>query len=156
MARVRYQVDGVPQDGSAHAFFPVPSLTPAGQFSLRWTISGSPGTARVPSPRPAGSFRASPSPQWAGPSDVAPDWFAPQLWVNFINELPVGPSAAGSGVRYLPGRVAQPVDPVVPLGTLGPLGPSQVVMGGRKVGGRRSMHWPRVLTRWPNLAGEYE
>lgn len=155
MATVRYQVDQVPQNAWAHAFFPTPTLSPAGQFSLRRFISGAPGTARVTSPRPAGAYSLSPSPAWRDPSHSAPDWFAPQLWLNDIRELPVGPTASGRGVCYLPHRVAETVPPVVPQGTLGPLGPSAVVMGGRKVGGRRSMHWPRVIPRWPNLSGRY-
>jgi hypothetical protein len=153
MATVRYQVDGVPETAWAHAFFPMPGLTPAASSSIRRFIQGYPGTERIPSPRPAGAYRASPSPQFQGPSDVAPDWFAPQLWSHDIRELPVGPTHAGTGINYLPHRKAFPVDPIVPQGTLGPLGPSQVAMTGRKVGGRRSMHWLRSVISWPSLGG---
>jgi hypothetical protein len=79
---------------------------------------------------------------------VAPDWFCPQVAVQDIRRL-------GPPVSYMPHRAAQLVPPVVPVGKLGPLGPSPVVMRGRKVGGRRSMHWPRVIPRWPNLRGSY-
>lgn len=171
MAHVRYQVDGVPQDGRAHAWFPQPGLTPAGFSSVRRFISGWPGTVRVPTTKAGvpgvthscvgldsnynASGTLSLSPDYVPPSAVAPDWFAPQVWLSEINELPTAPSSSGMGIRRLPARVAVEVPPVTPLGTWGPLGPSQVAMGGRKVGGRRSMIWPRVITRWPNLGGEY-
>lgn len=156
MAHVAYQVDGVPQTEWAHAFFPTPGLTPAGATSLTRFVSGLAGTERIPSPKPAGAFRASSSRQYHAPSEVAPDWFAPQIWTDYYTiHAQIAPTSGGSGVKYMPHRVAQQVPPVVPQGTLGALGPSQVAMGGRKVGGRRSMHWPRLLPRWPNLAGEY-
>lgn len=149
MATVRYQVDGLDDNSHAHAFFPVPGLTPAAQSSLRYRISGVPGTMRVPSPRPAGAFAASTSPEWLSPSDAAPDWFAPQIWVNDISGLPVGPTASGRGIRYLPGRRAQIVPPVTPQA-----GVAGVAMTGRKIGGRRSMHWPRSIIRWPGLGSK--
>lgn len=135
----------------------MPSLSPAGQFSVRRFIHGYPGTLRMPSPDPAGSYTLSRSPEWKPNShpDVTPDWWAPQLWWNDIAELPVGPSHAGSGVHYLPHRVARPVPPVTPQGWLGVQGPGPVAMGGRKIGGKRSMKWPRLVPRWPNLRGDY-
>jgi hypothetical protein len=156
MATVRYQVDDVPHNEWAHAFFPTPGLTPAGQFSLRRMIHGFPGTRPVPSPRPAGSATLSTSSAWKPPSSVAPDTLSPQLWWDDIAELHVAPSHAGSGIRYMPHVVAVEVPPVVPIGALGPLGPARVAMTGRKVGGRRAMKWPRSIIRWPNLAGKYD
>lgn len=157
MPVVRYQVDEVPANAWAEAFFPTPGLTPAGQFSLRRMITGFPGTVRVTSPRPAGAYRASSSPEWQSPSDVAPNWFAPQLWLDSYTQYAhIGATPSGGGVSYMPKQVAAPVEPVVPQGTLGPLGPSKVAMGGRKIGGRRAMHWPRVVPRWPNLNGDYQ
>lgn len=157
MASVRYQVDGVHQDSWAHAWFPTPPLSPAGTSSVRYMIHGSPGTERVPSPSPR--FDRTASHLAGGPyrngSDVAPDWFAPQVWFTEIKDMPVGPSSSGLGIRYLPKRVAVEVPPVVPVNAQwGPNGPSPIAMSGRKIGGRRSMHWPRSLIRWPNLRGE--
>jgi hypothetical protein len=149
MAQVRYQVDGVPAYAIA-AFMPAPGTTPAGRFSIRRFIHGAPGTMPVRSPKPAGAFRLSPSRQYSPPSEVAPDYFLPQLYVNEIAELPIG-----GGVSYLPKPVAAKVPPVVPQGALGPQGPARVAQSGRKVGGRRSMHWPRTIVRWPDLAGKY-
>lgn len=140
MAVVRYQVDEIP-DLYMHAFTPMPGLSPAGSSHGIIRVFGSPGTTKVPSPPPAFSGRMSCSPLWRSPSDVAPDWFAPQLWLADITNL-------GPPVHYLPNRSGVPA----PVGTVG--GVSEVAMGGRKVGGRRSMKWPRNLIRWPNLKGQ--
>lgn len=154
MATVRYQVDGVHQNAWSHAFFPTPGLTPAGQFSLRRFIRGFPGTMRVDSPAPAGAFRASPSPEFHSPSEVAPPWFAPQIWYDDLRGgRPISPTSSGAGISYMPHQAAHQVEPAVPIGSTGPLGPSQVAMSGRKIGGRRSMKWPRTIITWPSLSG---
>jgi hypothetical protein len=114
---------------------------------VRWTIYGAWGTEEVPvSPNHTASGTLSRSPHWAPPSSVAPNYFRPQIAVQDIRRL-------GPPVSYLPHPFAQLVDPVVPIGQRGPLGPSAVVQRGRKIGGRRSMHWPRVFPFWPNLRG---
>lgn len=142
MATVRYRVHGVP-DQWVDAFFPMPTLTPAGATSVSRFTYGAPGTYAVPlSDNHNASGTLSSNPAWAPPSHVAPDYFLPQLYVNDIREL-------GPTVRYLPQRVAPIVPPVTPIGAHGPLGPSDVAMGGRKVGGLRSMFWPRARLRWP-------
>ena len=147
MATVRYQVDGVPAY-AIHAFMPTPGLSPAGSSSITRFTHGAPGTMPVPSPKPAGAFRLSCSPQYSPPSEVAPDYFLPQLYFNEIAELRLA-----GGVSYLPPPVAHEVAPVTPQGAHGPQGPAKVAMAGRKVGGRRSMHWPRAIISWPDLAG---
>lgn len=146
MGTVRYKVDGVPGQW-ADAWMPMPTLSPAGATSVSWTIQGAWGTEDVPvSSNHNASGTLSSSPQWKPPSAVAPDYFCPQVAVQDIRSL-------GPPVHYMPHSLAQLVDPVVPLGTHGPIGPSAVVMRGRKIGGRRSMHWPRVVPRWPGLGG---
>lgn len=147
MARVRYRVDGVP-DAWRDAWFPTPGLTPAGATSVARFTHGAPGTVPVHTPRPAGSFSLSRSPEWLPPSAVAPDATLFNEYVNFIDEFVIA-----GGVSYMPRQVAALVPPVGDIGNRGELGPSRVAMGGRKVGGRRSMHWPRVVTRWPGLRG---
>lgn len=147
MATVRYRVDGVPP-GWIDAFTPRPTLTPAGTFSIRHTISASWGTEDIPSPRPAGSARLSSSPRWHPPSDVAPDYFRPDVAVVDIRQMGGGGANAGR-IRFQPRRAA--VAPI-PVGTIN-YPPAPVAMRGRKIGGRRSMHWPRVITRWPGLDG---
>ena len=158
MATVRYQVDQVPQNEWASAFFPPPCLSPAGQFSIGRMIHGFPGTWRIQAPDAAGSQTLSKNPDWAPWSDsrVSPNWFAPQLWWNDVAELGGGGSSAGNKLAYLPRRRAQVVPPFIPQGERGIQGPGPVAMGGRKIGGRRSMHWLRSIPRWPNLAGEQE
>ena len=147
MPVVRYAVDGVPPQW-AEAFMPMPTLSPAGATSESWSIYGAWGTEEVPeSPNHTASGTLSRSPEWRPPSSVAPDYFLPQVAVQDIRRL-------GPPVHYLPLRAATLVEPVTPQGTLGPLGPSAVHMRGRKIGGRRSMHWPRVVPRWPNLRGQ--
>lgn len=149
----------------------MPPLSPAGFSSIRRFITGWAGTVQVPTTKAGvpgvtkscigldsnynASGTLSVSPHYVPPSATAPDWFAPQVWLSTINELPTAPSASGMGIRRLPARAAVSVPPVTPIGQVGPLGPSKVAMGGRKVGGRRSMRWPRVVTRWPNLRGDY-
>lgn len=146
MSTVRYRVDDVPPQW-ADAFMPMPTLSPAGATSVSWTIHAAWGTEDVPlSPNHKASGTLSKSPEWKDQSAVAPNYFRPQVAVQDITRL-------GPPVRYMPGTVAQLVPPVEPLGQLGPQGPSAVVMRGRKIGGRRSMHWPRVVPRWPNLRG---
>lgn len=126
---------------------PMPTLSPAGATSVSWSISAAWGTEEVPvSPNHNASGTMSSSPDWHPPSAVAPDYFCPDIAVQDIRRL-------GPQVHYMPLPFAELVDPVVPLGALGPQGPSAVVMRGRKIGGRRSMHWPRVVARWPNLRG---
>jgi hypothetical protein len=146
VATVRYQVDDVPSQW-ADAWFPMPTLSPAGATSVSRFTFGAPGTEAVPvSPNHKASGSLSRSPEWHDPSSVAPDSFNPQLYVNDISQL-------GPTVHYLPLRQAILVEPVVPIGSLGPQGPPSVHMRGRKIGGRRSMHWPRVVPRWPGLSG---
>ncbi|HUO48229.1 MAG TPA: hypothetical protein VMU09_05300, partial [Acidimicrobiales bacterium] len=116
--------------------------------SISRFTKGAPGTVPVHTPRPAGSMSLSRSPEWLPGSAVAPDATVCNEYVNEIAELKIA-----GGVSYMPRQVAALVEPVGHIGSHGPLGPSQVVMGGRKVGGRRSMHWPRTITRWPNLRG---
>lgn len=143
MATVRYVVRDVPPQW-LDAWLPMPTLSPAGATSVSRFTFGAPGTEPVPSPRPRGSMTLSSSPAWSPPSSVAPDWFLPQLYVNDIRAL-------GPTVRYLPQRVAPLVPPVESIGAVGPQGPSQVAMNGRKVGGLRSMFWPRRRIVWPPL-----
>lgn len=159
MPVVRYQVDDVHADAWAHAFFPTPGLTPAGQSSLQYTIHGYPGTMQVDSPSPRfdwvgrhlGGRSGVPGVGYLNGSDVAPNWIAPQIWWNDIANI----REPGLKLHRLPFKEAQLVGPVTPLGTVGPLGPSRVAMGGRKIGGRRGMKWPRPFIRWPNLKGQY-
>jgi hypothetical protein len=147
VAQVRYKVDDVPAQW-ADAFMPMPTLSPAGATSVSWSIHAAWGTEQVPvSANHTASGTLSRSPEWHPPSSVAPDWFCPDVAVQDIRRL-------GPPVSYMPHPVAQLVEPVVPLGTQGPQGPSAVVMRGRKVGGRRSMHWPRVVPFWPGLRGQ--
>lgn len=140
MATVRYTVTGVPEQW-VDAFMPMPTLTATAATSVSRFTYGAPGTEPVPSPRPAGSGTLSNNPAWAPPSSVAPTTFNPTLYVNDIREL-------GPQVRYLPARVASLVPAVGEIG-----GVSDVAMNGRKVGGRRSMFWPRPNTVWPNVNG---
>jgi hypothetical protein len=146
MSTVRYRVDDIPPQW-ADAFLPMPTLTPAAATSVSWTIHASWGTEAVPvSPNHTASGSLSRSPDWLPPSAVAPDYILPDVVVQDIRLL-------GPPVHYMPMPFAQLVDPVQPIGTLNDLGPSAVVMRGRKIGGRRAMHWPRVVTRWPGLGG---
>ncbi len=146
MSTVRYRVDGVPSQW-AEAWMPMPTLSPAGATSVSWSIYGAWGTEDVPvSPNHSASGTLSDNPAWRPPSSVAPDYFRPDVAVQDIRLL-------GPPVHYMPLPAAQLVPPVTPQGTLGPQGPSQIAMRGRKIGGRRSMHWPRVVPRWPGLGG---
>jgi len=147
VATVRYRTDGVPPVW-ADAFTPMPPLSPAGTTSVTWTISAAWGTEEVPLSPSNRVGSLSRNPAWKPGSAVAPDSFRPQVAVQDIRRL-------GPPVHYLPLSAAQLVPPVVPVGKLGPLGPSAVQMKGRKVGGRRSMHWLRAVPRWPNLRGGY-
>jgi hypothetical protein len=147
MPQVRYRVDDVPPQW-ADAFMPMPTLSPAGATSVSWSIHAAWGTEQVPvSPNHKASGTLSKSPEWKDPSAVAPDYFCPDVVVQDIRLL-------GPPVHYLPLPAAMLVPPVEPLGTMGPQGPPAVVMRGRKIGGRRSMHWPRVVPRWPGLNGQ--
>lgn len=147
MATVRYSVDGVPPQW-ASAWMPMPTLTPAGATSVSWTIQAAWGTEDVPlSPNHTASGTLSSNREWKPPSAVAPDSFRPDIAVQDIRRL-------GPPVHYMPLSVAQLVPPALPIGDLNPLGPPPVLQRGRKIGGRRSMHWPRVVPRWPNLRGQ--
>jgi hypothetical protein len=116
---------------------------------VSWTISAAWGTEQVPvSANHNASGTVSRSPGWRPPSSVAPDYILPDIAVQDITRL-------GPPVHYMPLPAAELVPPVVPVGAQGPLGGPEVVMRGRKIGGRRSMHWPRVVPRWPNLRGGY-
>jgi len=146
VATVRYRVDGVPQP-LADAWTPMPTLSPAGSSSVSWSIYGAWGTEPVPvSPNHTASGTLSRSPEWLPPSAVPPDWFRPQVAVQDITRL-------GPPVHWMPLQAAQLFPPVIPIGERGPQGPSAVMQRGRKIGGRRSMHWPRVFPFWPNLRG---
>jgi hypothetical protein len=145
VATVRYRVDGVPP-AYADAWFPMPTLSPAGATSMRWTIWGAWGTEEVPLTPVNRTGSLSRNPAWLPGSAVAPDSFRPQVAVQDIRSL-------GPPVSYMPHPAAQLVPPVVPQGQRGPLGPSAVQMRGRKIGGARSMWWPRSWPFWPNLRG---
>lgn len=128
------------------AWMPMPTLSPAGSSSVSWSIYGAWGTEPVPLTPVNRTGSLSRNPKWLPPSAVAPDWFRPQLAVQDIRRL-------GPPVNWMPLTPARLVPPVTPIGQVGPLGPSAVVMRGRKIGGRRSMHWPRSFPFWPNLRG---
>jgi len=146
MSTVRYRVDDVPAQW-ADAFMPMPTLSPAGATSVSWTVKAAWGTEEVPvSANHTAAGTLSRSDDWKPGSAVAPDHILPDVAVQDITAL-------GPPVQYLPLPAAMLVPPVTPVGTLGPLGPSAVVMRGRKIGGRRSMHWPKVVPFWPNLRG---
>lgn len=147
MSTVRYRVDGVPAKW-ADAFMPMPTLSPAGATSVSWSISAAWGTEDVPIGPSNRTGTLSSNPAWKPGSAVAPDLIRPDIAVQDIRRL-------GPPVRWMPLPAAVLVPPVTPQGVQGPLGPSAVAMRGRKVGGRRSMHWPRVVPRWPNLRGGY-
>ena len=138
MPTVRYQVDEVPLGANAHAFFPMPSLSPAGSSHGLVHVFGAPGTERVPSPRPAGALAMSPSPAWQSRSASAPDWFAPQLGIASPKNMqpPVFWTVNDSRIPTPIGeynRVARPVQ------------------AGRKVGGISAQWWPKAVPRFPNL-----
>lgn len=97
----------------AHAFFPTPGLSPAGATSIQRFTWGAPGTLRVPSPKPRWSGRQSTSRAYQSPSDVAPDWFLPQLYVNDITQL-------RPPVRYMPADVIKAMPPpIIGIGEAG-------------------------------------
>lgn len=146
MATVRYRVDDIPAAYS-DAWHPMPTLTPGGATSVRWTIWGAWGTEEVPLTPVNRVGSLSRNPKWRPPSSVAPDWFRPQVAVQDITRL-------GPPVHWMPLPAAMLVPPITPIGKLGPQGNSAVVMRGRKVGGRRSMHWLRAVPRWPTLSGK--
>lgn len=146
MAEVRYQVDGLPAGCNAHAFLPMPGLTPAGSSHGLVEVFGAPGTEPVPSPAPATRPHQTRNQLERTPSDVAPDFFLPQLGLASTRNMGPGRSIAPGGIHYLPNDSRIPV----PVGSILDQ-PSPVKMGGRKVGGRDSMIWPRTITRWPDL-----
>lgn len=145
MTQARYQVEQLGR--GAQAWFPTMGTTPMASTHGSIEVHGSPGTSRVVSPKPAGSGNVSGSKAWKSPSDVAPDWFAPQLYVTDIRPSSL-PRIAG-GVRYFPN------DSEIPHPTQDWRRVAKEAMKGRKVGGQRAMKWPRPNIRWPNLMGQY-
>lgn len=139
MAQVRYRVDQLPAGENAHAFLPMPGLSAAGSSHGEVDVFGAWGTMPVPSPHPATSPHLSRSPLLRTPSDVAPDYFCPQIGI-------AGTRNMRPPVRYLPNHSRIPA----PAGAIADQ-PSPVLMRGRKIGTRWSMIWPRVVTRWPNI-----
>jgi hypothetical protein len=137
---VRYQVDGLAGLGAnAHAFMPSPGLTPAGSSHGEVDVWGAPGTLPVPAPHPATSPHLSRSRWLRTPSDVAPDYFTPQIYVAGMRNM-------RPPVHYMPNHSRIPT----PTGSI-TTQPAPVLARGRKIGGRFSMIWPRTITRWPNL-----
>jgi hypothetical protein len=138
----RYQVvgmGGLPRHGSS-AFLPVPPhhVTPASATHGMVMIEGSPGTNRVPSPRPrglahGGHYRGAP-----GPSQVAPDYILPQIWFTHVTNM-----APNNGhLSWMPG------DTIIPVPAGDVIRTPPIAMKRRRVGGSEALQWPRVITRW--------
>jgi len=140
--RTQYRVLQLPTKGTG-AFMPIPARQREANSAghVQATISGSPGTTPVYSPRPPAMDDQGLGGMYNQPSSCAPDVFYPSIYFYRIVR----------GLKF-PGRVLQSDNPLpVPAGAQGRTG---VQWQHRvRVGGRTTTASIRPFTQWPTYGG---
>ena len=122
------------------AFVPVPAASSTAAFNGQNIVTGSPGTAPVPSPRPAALDDQGLGGAFNQPSSCSPDVFYPSIYVAHENRT----------LRF-PGRLTS--DNVVPVPAIA-LGRSAAQTQYRtRIGGRTATAAFRPFTQWPTYGG---
>jgi hypothetical protein len=125
----------VPKRGGG-AFSVIPAASSTAAFNGQNIVTGSPGTTRVPSPRPAALSDGELGGPYNQPSSVAPDYFCPAIYVARVNPT-----------LHFPGRILCDNVVPVPAGVI-----SSVALQSQyrtRVGGRATTASYRPWTQWP-------
>ena len=125
----------VPKRGGG-AFAVVPAQSSTASFNGQNIVTGSPGTMKVPSPRPAAMNDSMLGGPFNQPSSVAPNWFRPAIYVAHVNPT-----------LHFPGRLL--CDNVLPVPALGHTRVAAQSQYKTRVGGRTATGSFRPFTQWP-------
>ena len=138
---MRFQVRtlNVPRRG-ALAFLPMPVSIGTAATNGQNIVTGSPGTALVPSPRPAALVSNDLGGPKHQPSAVSPDVFAPSIYVSRINRTQLFPGALLTN---------ETPAPVTAIGAVPRTLWRKPVIGGTKVTAAR-----RPFTVWQTYGGK--
>ena len=140
--RVQIRTLQAPRWGGG-AFSPTLSMGGAPATNGQNIITGSPGTVRVPSPRPEGMNDMSFGSRYNQPSDVAPNWFLPSIYVAHANPT-----------LHFPGRILQSVDNPIPEPALQLVRSAAQTQHRFRIGGRTVTASIRPFTTWPTYSGK--
>lgn len=139
--RIAIRTLNVPQKG-AGAFMPTLTRGGAPATNGQNVITGSPGTTRVPSPRPPALSDSELGGPFNQPSSVAPDYIMPSIYVVHAN-----------GSLRFPGALPDSNDHVLPV----PAGASGRTATQRqhrqRIGGRTATGAVRPFTQWKTYGG---
>ena len=125
----------VPRRGSG-AFSVVPAASSTASFNGQNIVEGSPGTMKVPSPRPAALNDGELGGPFNQPSSCAPNWFRPSIYVAKVNQS-----------LHFPGRIQCDNVLPVPAGVISSV--SLQTQYRTRVGGRATTASYRPWTQWP-------
>jgi hypothetical protein len=120
----------------AGAFTPTMTFGAAPMSNGQNIVTGSPGTIRVSSPRPAAMNDGSFGGRYNQPSSVAPDWFLPSIYTGHEN-----PS-----LRF-PGKVRS--DNPMPVPAINQGRSAAQFQHRPRIGGRTVTASVRPFTQWP-------
>jgi len=120
----------------AGAFAVVPAASSTASFNGQNIVVGSPGTEKVPSPRPPALNDGELGGPFNQPSSVAPDWFRPAIYVAKANQS-----------LHFPGKIQS--DNVLPVPALNPTRIPVQSQYKTRVGGRTTTPSYRPFTQWP-------
>lgn len=157
MPAYRYRTEGV-TGVIADAASPRPATNPlASSWGVVRTV-GSPGTTRIPSPRPQstrgagvltpaeGSTKPVDFPQ---PSTWSPDYILPSLYYT----APTPQTVPWESTNEIPLPAISTSQPLAPYSTIPTKTPatSAVVQRPRRIGGLLVQAWPRISQIWPTF-----
>lgn len=142
---MRYRTSDLPPNGVG-AFMPIPADSPVESSYGLVKIAGAPGTFAIAVPDPDESLppiSAQGGVNSARPSDAAPDFILPSVYVAYADNM--GPAAdAGLGLarRRFTELPVPAINPTRIPSTAGQYNPPTL-------GGRRTLAWPRSFQRFP-------
>lgn len=163
MAHWAFQTDQVPNKLMGAAI-PIPGQQPQASSWGTVAVHGAPGTARIPSPRPAaliGGEMGAHSGDMTRPSSWAPDAIYPSIYYVDTNTSKQAKWGGTQTRGYpfsnneLPVPAIGTSTPLAPFSTMPTISPAVPTVAQRpaRVGGRKVTAWPRVVPRWPVFGG---
>jgi len=113
--RIQIRTLQVPTAWGTAAFTPVPAASWSAEFNGQNIVTGAPGNVPVYSPRPAALNDSSLGGPYNQPSDVAPNYILPSIYVAHVNRSMRFPSSALGRRMPSPVRAVQAGTAVVNL-----------------------------------------
>jgi hypothetical protein len=138
--RIQIRTLQVPTAWGTGAFMPLPAAVSTAEFNGQNIVTGYPGTCAVPAPRPPALRDSDLGGFFNQPSDVAPNYILPSIYVARVNNT-----------MHFPGNISRTnVSPVAAtaIGATARAAWTKPVIGGDKV--TRSV---RPFTQWRTWSG---